>query len=151
MGSKASLGELKPVGGGDPIPLIRETITIGRRESCDVCLQFANVSGQHCQLSFNEGLWIIRDLDSKNGVKVNGVRVQKKVLHPNDVISIAKKKFTIDYVPPVNKRIDELMEDEEDVFDQSLLQRAGLEKRKKRKIQSDDFDVDLDDDDDDDD
>jgi adenylate cyclase len=149
--SKSSYGELRPVGGGDPIPLIREVITIGRRESCDVCLKFPNISGQHCQLTYHEGHWIIRDLDSKNGVKVNGVRVQKKVLHPNDVISIAKKKFTIDYMPPVNKRIEELMEDEEDVFDQSLMQRAGLEKRRKKRLAMDDFEVDIDEDDDDDD
>jgi len=149
--SKTSRGELKPVGGGDPIPLIRDVITIGRRESCDVCLHFPNVSGQHCQLTYTDGHWIIRDLDSKNGVKVNGVRVQKKVLHPNDVVSIAKKKFMIDYIPPVNQRIEEMLEDEENVFDQPLLQRAGLERRKKKRLETDDFEVDLEDDDDDDD
>ena len=44
-------GELVPVGGGDNIPLLRASLTIGRRESCDIVLRFSNVSGQHCQLT----------------------------------------------------------------------------------------------------
>jgi adenylate cyclase len=43
-------GELQPAGGGDPIPLIREVLTIGRRESCDICLRYPNISGIHAQL-----------------------------------------------------------------------------------------------------
>src|SRR6266446_5840020 len=64
-------GELVPVGGGDSIPLIRETLTLGRRESCDICLRVPNVSGLHCELSFRDGVWWLRDLGSTNGVKVN--------------------------------------------------------------------------------
>src|SRR5262245_59496352 len=97
--SQACNGELVPVGGGDPIPLIRPTLTLGRRESCDICLRFANVSGLHCELAYKDGRWHIRDLGSTNGIKVNGNRVQKKVLHPKDVITIAKRKYTIEYVP----------------------------------------------------
>ncbi len=33
-------GELVPDGGGDPIPLLREKLTVGRRESCDIVLRF---------------------------------------------------------------------------------------------------------------
>ena len=43
-------GELIPVGGGDPIPLMKEQLVIGRREKCDIVLRFANVSGEHCEL-----------------------------------------------------------------------------------------------------
>ena len=93
-------GELVPVGGGDAIPLIREVLTVGRRESCDICLRFPNVSGLHCELSFRDGCWHVRDLGSTNGVKVNGVRVQKKVLQPKDEITVAKRRYTIHYTPP---------------------------------------------------
>jgi adenylate cyclase len=41
-------GELVPVGGGDNIPLLKPNLIVGRRESCDIVLRFANVSGQHC-------------------------------------------------------------------------------------------------------
>lgn len=90
---------LIPTDGGEPIPLIRPTITLGRRQSCDICLAFPNVSALHCELTFNNGHWMIRDLGSTNGTKVNGTRVQKKVLRPKDIITIGKRKYTIDYVP----------------------------------------------------
>ena len=124
-------GELVPIGGGDSIPLIREKLTIGRRESCDIPIRFPNVSGLHCELNFKEGYWYVRDLGSTNGVKVNGTKVQSKLLHPKDEITIAKRRFTIHYELPANRRALEEME--EDVLSQSLLERAGLERPKRSR------------------
>ncbi len=118
-------GELIPVGGGDPIPLIRETLTVGRRESCDICMRLPTVSGLHCELNFRDGFWWIRDLGSTNGIKVNGVRVPRKLLQPQDTITIARRNFTIEYSVPVGKRaMEEMMED--NPMSQSLLEKAGL-------------------------
>jgi pSer/pThr/pTyr-binding forkhead associated (FHA) protein len=120
-------GELVPVGGGDNIPLIREQLTVGRRESCDICMQFPNISGQHCELNFRNGYWYIHDLNSTNGVKVNGVRVNDKLLHPGDELSIGKRRYTIQYNLPADQRgLEEELA--EDIMSQSLLERAGLEK-----------------------
>jgi pSer/pThr/pTyr-binding forkhead associated (FHA) protein len=122
-------GKLVPVGGGDAIPLIRDQLTMGRRESCDICLRFPNVSGLHCELTFQDGYWAIRDTGSTNGVKVNGTRVQKKALHPGDVITIAKRSYTIEYNLVIGKQaLAELMDETEDLMDMPLLQKAGLEK-----------------------
>ena len=124
-------GELAPTGGGDPIPLIREVLTIGRRETCDIPLRFPNISGLHCELSFRNGYWYIRDCNSTNGVKVNNVRVQEKLLHPDDEVSIGKRRYVIRYELPADRRaLDEM---EEDVMSQSLLEKAGLEKPKSPK------------------
>lgn len=138
--SFTSNGELVPVGGGDAIPLIRETLTMGRRESCDIRLNFPNVSGMHCELVYRDGYWIVKDMGSTNGIKVNGVRVQKKILHPGDTITIAKRSYTIDYVQTMGKQaLEEILEDqEEEIMNQPLLEKAGLvhpprdEKRDKR-------------------
>jgi adenylate cyclase len=124
-------GELVPQGGGDAIPLIREILTVGRRESCDICLRFPNVSGMHAELTFRDGYWYIRDLGSTNGLKVNGTRVQEKLLHPNDVITIAKRKYAIHYELPAGRRAIE--EVEEDILSQSLLEKAGLEKPRRSR------------------
>jgi pSer/pThr/pTyr-binding forkhead associated (FHA) protein len=123
-------GELIPEGGGDNIPLIRSVLTIGRRESCDIPLRLPNVSGLHCELSFLDGFWWIKDMNSTNGIKVNGVRVPKKLLQPGERITIAKKTYTIEYQPPAGARALEEIEDreEENVMSQSLLERAGLAK-----------------------
>jgi adenylate cyclase len=126
--SQEANGELVPVGGGDVIPLIRNSLTVGRRESCDIPLRFPNVSGLHCELSFRDGYWYVRDLNSTNGIKVNGTRVQQKLLHPGDTITIAKRSYTIEYALAAGQRaMEEMMED--DVLSQSLLERAGLVRR----------------------
>jgi adenylate cyclase len=122
-----SNGQLIPVRGGDVIPLIRDQMSMGRRESCDIALPFANVSGLHCELTFKQGYWFVTDLGSTNGIKVNGVRVHKKALSPGDTITIAKRTFRIEYTPPVNSStFDELLEDVDDTMAQSLLEKAGL-------------------------
>src|SRR5580698_6667375 len=92
-------GELHPLGGGDPIPLMKESLLVGRRESCDIVLRFANVSAHHCELRLEGGYWYVKDLNSRNGVKVNGLRVTNKRLDPGDEFVIAKHKYEINYSP----------------------------------------------------
>jgi adenylate cyclase len=126
------LGELVPVGGGDAIPLVSDVMTIGRRESCDICLKFQNISGTHCELSLRDGIWHVRDLNSTNGIKVNGERTLRRRLRPGDEIDIAKHKYVIQYQPPPGK-LEEVFADEEEgnPFGQSLMEKAGLEKPKR--------------------
>ena len=95
------LGELVPVGGGDSIPLTQEVLSVGRRESCDICLKFQNVSSHHCELVFSNGKWTVKDLKSSNGVKINGgeriLPYMPRALKPGDEVSIGHHKFTIVY------------------------------------------------------
>ncbi|HUT89501.1 MAG TPA: FHA domain-containing protein [Thermoguttaceae bacterium] len=124
-------GELIPQGGGDPIPLLKRSLLVGRRESCDIVLRFPNVSAHHCQLICNGGYWYVRDLESRNGTKVNGVGVTEKRLDPGDVLSIAKHKYDVKYSPVELGAVGPPPEEGPDyeVFGKSLLERAGLERR----------------------
>jgi adenylate cyclase len=126
-------GELVPVGGGDNIPLLRPRLTIGRRESCDIEMNFPNISSLHCELVFRDGYWYIRDLNSTNGVKVNGTRVQGKLLRSKDEVTIGKRVYTIEYEMPIGGLVEE--RETEDIFSQSLLERAGLEKGSRERQQ----------------
>jgi adenylate cyclase len=128
-------GELVPDGGGDPIPLVREVMSLGRRKSNDICLEFANVSSQHCEFSYKGGVWYVRDLGSQNGTKINGERsTGKKVLKPGDKIGIATHKFTIEYqLTPESKLVlEEMLDKDEDIFAQSLMEKAGLTKPRRK-------------------
>jgi adenylate cyclase len=98
---------------------------MGRRESCDIPLRVPNVSGIHCELTFRDGYWHIRDRGSTNGVKVNGNRVHARYLHPGDTITIAKRRYTIEYQLMAGRQALEEIEDE-NVMDQPLLEKAGL-------------------------
>jgi adenylate cyclase len=80
-------GELIPLGGGDPIPLMKKSLMVGRRESCDIVLRFPNVSSHHCQLTLDSGYWYVKDLNSRNGLKVDEVRVTEKRLDPGCTLS----------------------------------------------------------------
>ncbi|WP_417849617.1 FHA domain-containing protein [Thalassoglobus sp.] len=118
------LGELIPVGGGDSIPLLEPRLMIGRRSSCEIVLAYPNVSSQHCELTYVDGYWQIRDMGSRNGIKVNGERHDQKWLHPGDEISIAKHHFEISYEP-----VGTAPPEEEDPFEMGLLEKAGLQKQ----------------------
>ena len=124
-------GELLPSGGGDNIPLIREKLSIGRRDSCDVCLRFPNISSDHAEMSFRNGYWYIRDLQSRNGVKVNDDRVQERRLDPGDMLAVAKHKYRIDYDPVELGAVGPPPPDNlsKEVMKESLLARAGLDHR----------------------
>jgi pSer/pThr/pTyr-binding forkhead associated (FHA) protein len=129
------LGELLPVGGGDPIPLLKPLLTVGRRESSDIVLRFPNVSGNHCELELIEGYWHVRDLDSRNGTKVNGERVKKHRLDPADKLSIARHAFEIHYDPATLGAVKPAWagSDRGDIFAKSLLEAAGLESRSRKE------------------
>jgi pSer/pThr/pTyr-binding forkhead associated (FHA) protein len=127
-------GELVPAGGGDNIPLIRNKLSIGRRESCDICLRFPNISGLHCELSYQDGYWLVRDLGSTNGVKVNGIKVKLKALKDGDELAIANRAYTIKYTMKAGQHaLEEILEDEDDMMAQSLLEKAGLAKPKQEE------------------
>ena len=125
-------GFLEPVGGGDSIPLLDMKLLVGRRESCDIVLRFKNVSAHHCQLYVNKGYWFARDLNSRNGTRVDGSRVQTKRLDPGCNIQFAKHVYTMDYDPADLGATGPPPADDDavrSVLGRSLLSRAGLERR----------------------
>jgi adenylate cyclase len=127
-------GELIPLGGGDPIPLLKKQLLAGRRESCDIVLRFANVSAHHCHLFIENGYWYVRD-NSKNGVKINDARIEKdqpRRLDPGDIVSIAKHKYRVEYDPADLGAIGPPPADNlsQEILRESLLSRAGLDHRK---------------------
>jgi pSer/pThr/pTyr-binding forkhead associated (FHA) protein len=127
-----SYGDLVPRGGGDPIPLLRPALLVGRRESCDIVLRFPNVSGRHCELTLTEGYWHVKDLGSSNGTKVNGSRVVEQRLEPGDTLSVARHDFEISYEPSKLGAVASVAERSEpdSLFNRSLLEAAGLESRR---------------------
>lgn len=125
-------GMLVPVGGGDPIPLLKDKLLIGRRDSCDIALKFPNVSGQHCRLSVEHGYWFVKDLGSRNGTKVDGKSVVRKRLDPNARVAFAKHEYRIHYEPQDLGAFGPPPADDEDLSElikSSLVDRAGIGRR----------------------
>lgn len=58
------------------VPLIRDEITVGRKEGNTIRLTERNVSRHHARIMRGNGSIAIEDLDSYNGVRVNGSRIK---------------------------------------------------------------------------
>ena len=87
--------QLIPLDGGSPIEIIKDLIVVGRKEECDLRLEHKSVSKLHCVIVKTDGLLLLRDLGSTNGTRVNGHRVRRAALLPNDQLSIANYKFRV--------------------------------------------------------
>ena len=87
--------QLMPLDGGQPVDLAKEMILIGRQEDCDLRLDHKSVSKMHCVLVKTDGLVLLRDLGSTNGTRVNGTRVRRAALLPNDKLSVANFHFRV--------------------------------------------------------
>ncbi len=61
------------------VPFISDEITIGRKEGNTIRLTERNVSRHHARLLRSNGAVTIEDLESYNGIKVNGARIQGKI------------------------------------------------------------------------
>lgn len=72
----------------DIIP-IGNKISIGRNPTNQMVLPSQSVSGFHAQIYFEDGRYMLEDLNSTNGTFINGMRVEKKSLQPGDEIRIS--------------------------------------------------------------
>ena len=79
---------LIPLSGGAPVRLMKDCFVIGRAEDCDLQIHDASVSGHHCELQFDGHHWSLSDLNSRNGVRVNGDVVKSHLLESGDTIII---------------------------------------------------------------
>ena len=67
---------------------MQDPFVIGRRVDCDLQIQDASVSSRHCELRYDGNNWIITDLNSRNGIRVNGEVVQKRKLDAGDIVIV---------------------------------------------------------------
>lgn len=83
------------VGDGKRAVLSGERVVVGRSRDCDITLDDPNVSRRHAELRRGQDGWVVADLASTNGVKVNGRRVTEQALEPGDEITLglARLKF----------------------------------------------------------
>ncbi len=73
-------------GPNGPFPLTHARVRVGRGKSNELVLQDPSVSREHAELLRDGDGWRVRDLDSTNGVAVNGDRVDERALAPGDEI-----------------------------------------------------------------
>ncbi|CAG0968136.1 Type II secretion system protein E [Phycisphaerales bacterium] len=89
---------LTPIrGSAKPTPLTGGRVTIGRNPDCTIPIIDERASRQHCMLQPDgKGAWLVRDLGSRNGTKVNEIKVSESPLKPGDVIKVGSHEFLVE-------------------------------------------------------
>jgi len=64
---------------------------IGRNEETDVPIDSKYLSGKHCHFMLKGGEFLIEDLHSSNGTKVNNNRISNYLLNDKDIVQLAKR------------------------------------------------------------
>lgn len=85
--------------GGHAIDLTKPDMVLGRHSSTDLCMPLPDVSRQHCRFVYSAAGWEVVDLESLNGVYVNGERVRRADLHVGDELRICGLEFEIEACP----------------------------------------------------
>jgi len=65
-----------------------EPLTIGRLPECDIAVSDPAVSRRHAEVRRRDGQFVVVDLDSTNGTRVNGAGVKDRVLADGDEIRV---------------------------------------------------------------
>ena len=78
---------------GSRVPLGEETVTLGRLPECEVVLSDTNVSRRHAEIHLRGDHYVLVDLGSTNGSKVNGARIKERVLADGDEITLGKTQL----------------------------------------------------------
>lgn len=75
MNNKTELREMNPFiinQDGDPIPILKDITTIGRRDDADIVIKNPSISRKHAEIIKQADKLVLKDLNSTNGTFVNG-------------------------------------------------------------------------------
>ncbi len=72
-------------------------VTLGRSRQSDIMVDDPNVSRSHAEIRPRGGSWVLADLNSTNGTRLNGRRLQgPEVLKPGDEIEVGTSLLTFE-------------------------------------------------------
>ncbi len=88
---------------GSEILIESQRVVIGRADFCDITLNDKSVSNQHVEVMATDEGYILKDLESRNGIYLGQARVREVVLHPGIEFKLGRSKLRFD---PLDETID---------------------------------------------
>ena len=110
------------------------TVTIGRSPTNQIVVKEDQASRKHAEIFQSDGKWTVRDLNSRNGTKVDNRTVVRKRLDPGCKLSIARHEYIVEFDPQSLGAYGPPPGDDDygdELMRSSLMDRAGLDKRDK--------------------
>ena len=126
--SVGSIGALYNAANGDRIEITGYETSVGRSKLCDIRLGYATVSRFHAVLSYRKGSFFVIDTNSKMGVFVNGVKIEK----PTEVFNgdnIAFGNIPMKLICREDESVEPL-DEKESRYIESVIADASLRKQK---------------------
>ena len=81
---------------GERYEIRKRRTVIGRSKDCDIQLDDTNVSRRHAEVRQEGTAYWIVDLDSTNGVEINGRRAKRAKLDPGDTVTLGSTDMVFD-------------------------------------------------------
>ena len=81
-----------------PLHFDEDAVAIGRSKKNALVLEDKKVSREHAKLERADGFWTITDCKSGNGTRVNGKKVEARVLALQDVIRIGDAELVVNAI-----------------------------------------------------
>lgn len=84
---------------GKVVEIAGDDITIGRKSDNVIPVDNPTVSGHHCVVVKQDQSYLLRDLGSTNGTRVNSQDVTETKLKPKDIVQVGSVEFMFDAAP----------------------------------------------------
>ncbi len=85
---------------GKSVEITESQLSIGRKPDNTIPVDNPTVSGHHCLIIHEENRYLLRDLRSTNGTRINNIAVREDVtLKPKDIIQVGSVEFMFDAAP----------------------------------------------------
>lgn len=78
---------------GKSFPIDGDKLTIGRNSDNVISINNATVSGHHAEIAREGDRYVLRDLGSTNGTRVNAHEVKETNLRPKDLVQVGSVEF----------------------------------------------------------
>lgn len=112
---------------GPSILVDKPILLLGRHPECDIQIDSRKISRRHCCIAQVNDYLVVRDLDSTNGVRINGIRVIEGKLKAGDELTVGNHRYKVTWEeqvvrpavrgkgpvspPPSSRDEDDLLED----------------------------------------
>jgi DNA-binding NtrC family response regulator len=80
---------------GERFELDRSPLVIGSHAGCDVVLADATVSSRHAEIATRPGGYLLRDLGSRNGIRLGAWRVEQVYLSPGMIFTMGRSSLEV--------------------------------------------------------